>query len=62
MKFIFILYEEKKTEIQISLASLPPPCHWRLKILAWWKIIFLKQINYFLIFNNIIKNKLKNTF
>jgi hypothetical protein len=34
MKFIFILKEEKKTEIQISLASLPPPCHWRLKILA----------------------------
>jgi hypothetical protein len=30
LKFIFILKEEKKTEIQSSLASLPPPDHWRL--------------------------------
>ena len=67
------LFSKKKdTEIQISLASLPPPDHWRLnqtEILApfvYGKQFSLKinskKVNYFLIFDSVIKNKLKNTF
>jgi len=39
----------------------------RFILFVYWKIIFfkkiiLKKINYFLIFDNIIKNKLENNF